>query len=438
MKSQDILRLYLINYPNFELDLLSIKKFQADKKFEKAGERCRDVAKKLLREKLYNHSLEYYHTATEMFLESKNHLKAISTELTVYEIYKLINNVNGMADTYEKIASFYTHYLKNDEAAGEYYFMSAKLHEQNQNYNSAFKKARFSCDCLAGASNKQKLQNAHSLAFRMALLSNYIERAGIHAKKWLELMPKDYSPHYISVCMKGYKSFISTDRTADALFFVNEIIIAHYEKNIVQHNIVKYLKDGLRLYIKEHKHINSAYNNAIIAEIGESLSALIKFFIEMRVFAISIGVSELADYYYFQEMKCKKLLASYTKNYFTWFGYWLWEKTASYGLSLRRWLVMSLAIMTLFGFFFYPYQIHSNPNDTFFQSISTLKPSINLSEHSAWFSPFYYSVVTFATLGYGDITPTDVSGQIFSVLEVLIGYLMLGGLLTIFAKKIIR
>ena len=54
------------------------------------------------------------------------------------------------------------------------------------------------------------------------------------------------------------------------------------------------------------------------------------------------------------------------------------------------------------------------------------------------FTPYYFSIVTFTTLGFGDITPTNRAGEIWLVLEVLLGYVMLGGLIAIFANKFAR
>jgi hypothetical protein len=51
---------------------------------------------------------------------------------------------------------------------------------------------------------------------------------------------------------------------------------------------------------------------------------------------------------------------------------------------------------------------------------------------------FYYSVVTLTTLGYGDIVPNSTLGQILVIVEVCIGYMMLGGLISIFANKLAR
>ena len=50
----------------------------------------------------------------------------------------------------------------------------------------------------------------------------------------------------------------------------------------------------------------------------------------------------------------------------------------------------------------------------------------------------YYSVVTFTTLGFGDVTPRTQPAEFWVALEVCIGYVMLGGLISIFANKLAR
>ncbi len=56
----------------------------------------------------------------------------------------------------------------------------------------------------------------------------------------------------------------------------------------------------------------------------------------------------------------------------------------------------------------------------------------------SWLTPFYYSVVTYTTLGYGDVTPTHLFGEILVVIEVILGYTTLGLVLSILANKVAR
>ena len=53
-------------------------------------------------------------------------------------------------------------------------------------------------------------------------------------------------------------------------------------------------------------------------------------------------------------------------------------------------------------------------------------------------TPFYYSVVTYTTLGFGDIVPENAAGEVVVVAEVITGYITLGMLLAILANKVAR
>ncbi len=63
---------------------------------------------------------------------------------------------------------------------------------------------------------------------------------------------------------------------------------------------------------------------------------------------------------------------------------------------------------------------------------------IDFGENPTAVSPLYFSVVTLTTLGYGDIVPRTMMGQVLVMFEVTLGYMMLGGLLSIFANKLAR
>ena len=54
------------------------------------------------------------------------------------------------------------------------------------------------------------------------------------------------------------------------------------------------------------------------------------------------------------------------------------------------------------------------------------------------FTPFYYSIVTYTTLGFGDVTPKHWFGELVVTLEVIFGYLTLGLLVSILANKVAR
>lgn len=104
--------------------------------------------------------------------------------------------------------------------------------------------------------------------------------------------------------------------------------------------------------------------------------------------------------------------------------YRIWLITSNCGRSFQRFLYICLGVSIIFGL------IYMFEKDKWF---------CNTDEWS-WITPFYYSIVTFSTLGFGDISPRLVNwvAQFWVMIEVLGGYLGLGILLSILANKFAR
>ena len=96
--------------------------------------------------------------------------------------------------------------------------------------------------------------------------------------------------------------------------------------------------------------------------------------------------------------------------------YYLWSFTSDCGRSVARWSLCTAAIVVVFACLY-----------------TTV--GISYGDHQTWLSPLYFSVVTMTTLGYGDVLPSSVMGQVVAMCEVVTGYVMLGGLLSIFSNK---
>lgn len=99
--------------------------------------------------------------------------------------------------------------------------------------------------------------------------------------------------------------------------------------------------------------------------------------------------------------------------------YWVWWATSDCGRSFARWALWTLLVVTIFS--------------GIYTSVE-----IDYGDYETPLSPLYYSVVTLTTLGYGDVLPASTAGQIVAMAEVIIGYVMLGGLLSIFSNKMAR
>jgi hypothetical protein len=110
------------------------------------------------------------------------------------------------------------------------------------------------------------------------------------------------------------------------------------------------------------------------------------------------------------------------------FVYAIWNVTANCGRSIWRWISWSLFFAFYFAFNFYLIY-YVNPWAFNFDS------SIEATNFGSF---LYYSIVTFTTLGFGDIIPTANYVQRWVIAEVIIGYIMLGGLISILANKLAR
>ncbi len=99
--------------------------------------------------------------------------------------------------------------------------------------------------------------------------------------------------------------------------------------------------------------------------------------------------------------------------------YWVWWATSDCGRSLLRWSFCTALVAIIFGLGFSVVDVDFGSNPTVL-------------------SPYYFSLVTLTTLGYGDILPTSMGAQALVMAEVGIGYMMIGGMLSIFSDKMAR
>jgi len=121
-----------------------------------------------------------------------------------------------------------------------------------------------------------------------------------------------------------------------------------------------------------------------------------------------------------------------------WF-YKLWLYSSDCGRSLTLWAFWSLLLAVTFGNIYWELGLlHklgllSQPFHA-----SQLADTASGAGLPGFWALQYYSIVTFTTLGFGDIVPKTGLAAFFVTIEVILGYVTLGGLISIFANKLAR
>lgn len=97
----------------------------------------------------------------------------------------------------------------------------------------------------------------------------------------------------------------------------------------------------------------------------------------------------------------------------------VWSITSDCGRSLGRWSLWTVLVAMIYAGLY-------------------TQVAIDWGDYETPLSPVYYSVVTFTTLGYGDVLPGSTAAQILAMSEVILGYFSLGGMMSILSDKMAR
>jgi hypothetical protein len=101
----------------------------------------------------------------------------------------------------------------------------------------------------------------------------------------------------------------------------------------------------------------------------------------------------------------------------------IWWILSDCGRSMARWAGWSFLLAFVFALVFW--QMGPEHFHTSYLPFNLL-------------TMIYYSTVTFTTLGFGDVAPKTNLASLLITTEVVLGYIMLGGLISIFSNKLAR
>jgi hypothetical protein len=139
---------------------------------------------------------------------------------------------------------------------------------------------------------------------------------------------------------------------------------------------------------------------------------------EFFLTCVAIGNAREAALYRVAEKECLRKVFIATRQWRLASLYWLWRILAGYGESLLRWSIT--CVVVVFGF---------AGAYALFQAVAPV---------THWFDYIYFSVITFTSLGYGDLHPAGLIGKVLACAEIAAGLVMFGLLLTFIGNRMQR
>ncbi len=125
------------------------------------------------------------------------------------------------------------------------------------------------------------------------------------------------------------------------------------------------------------------------------------------------------------------------RRYIDWFQYVFSNLASLRSQSIKEKIFFSLAIVTTKAWSSYvSLAVTGLIINLLFALIFYFNHSNFDGLNENYFSAFYYSVVTFTTLGYGDITPQGGWAQLLVIVEVVFGYVTLGVFVYLLSRKV--
>ena len=124
---------------------------------------------------------------------------------------------------------------------------------------------------------------------------------------------------------------------------------------------------------------------------------------------------------YEEKMRYRQFRFWFEKRYLEYIFYKFFELSSGYGENFWRWGLTSVLFVFVYGGLY---------------AVLDLEETGGLMAQSGGIWDYYYfSVVTFTTLGYGDIVPITLTEKMLIAVEAVSGYLMLGIFMALLQRK---
>lgn len=184
------------------------------------------------------------------------------------------------------------------------------------------------------------------------------------------------------------------------------------------YEIINVLKERFRNIIVSEPKLKEKRMNI------DEINVIINTFSRASQIAKERGFQRTSEELYVKRQIYRKKLFFYDKNRFfiKWLQYWIWWCISRFGISpirLITWIVLIISGFAIFGY--------SEVNCLECDPVNKVEKLIDY---------FYWSMITFSSLGYGDCAPTCTMLKIISGLESMVGLLMFGLFIDILNRRL--
>jgi hypothetical protein len=174
------------------------------------------------------------------------------------------------------------------------------------------------------------------------------------------------------------------------------------------------------------KNCRHKLDRVVIQERAGNIVEAAEVYLNLKNYFRAEGLYEISGDYYFREKLMERKLNYNSKSLFNkilWLKSLAYSALCGYGEKPYRVILSSLTIILIFALIYWGFGGLESGTD------------IGIK----WYDNFYFSVVTFTTLGFGDIHPSDsIFIKFCTMLEAFIGAFMIALFVLTFGRRMLR
>ena len=180
----------------------------------------------------------------------------------------------------------------------------------------------------------------------------------------------------------------------------------------------------------DNSTLKNAYLNLdriIIQEKENNYSQARSIYLSLKNYFKKEGMYDISGEYYFREKLMENKCNLEDKKYFEWIFSSFFNLIAGYGERCLRVIIGWFVIIFGYAFIYY-----------YFSGIYNGMAYKITSYNAKFLEAIYFSIVTFTTLGFGDLAPKPGLFQLIASSEALLGAIFMALFIFVFARKMIR